>query len=59
MTAVAWWIHGTLIVINMGMLTVLLRYHRRIVRAQDWLTRLNKEYCERHGIPFIPLDNGD
>lgn len=37
---------------------LLLQQHKVWVRMKDWVNELRAEYCERHDIPFTPLDNG-
>lgn len=61
-----WWVHGVIVALNTAIAIAnwkiwgsILKHHDQWQRMKVWLIRLDKEYCERHGIPFIPLENGD
>jgi hypothetical protein len=46
------------IVLILTFQAMILREHKVWVRLKDWVNDLRREYCVKHGIPFVPLENG-
>jgi len=51
-------IHGLTLAGIVTILGFLLKQHGVFVRAKDRLNSLWREYCDAHGTPYEPLENG-
>jgi len=51
-------VHGLTLGGILAILGLMFHQHKIWVRMKDWVNELRREYCERHDIPFTPLDNG-
>jgi hypothetical protein len=55
-SSVEWLFHGIQAVTNVALLKLMFSFHKEWLRVKERVNIMYTEYCEKHDIPYVPIE---